>query len=620
MVSRRNYFTIAIMMVLVLFMFQFTGVAKNMLNEFETNEYVDAAATDMKMADSFMPTAGSNAALIAPDREYVAYIGSPEDEIGNVVKWWCAYSKWEVVYYSFLKECDFPENHLPKAIILDGANMIDAETESSMIKKYTEDGIHVIFARLPGPDRILSHEILQHDILGISKVLDYNVSLAGMHLFSDFLLGGEAIYEAENEKDLKRQDLNLEVPWYMTEASTKTYLMGTMEEDVENESLPVIIWRNKCGNAYVFCVNGDYLCNMEGMGILSAMMAETQKYQIYPVVNAQSFVAANYPGFSKENEEEIQKRYSQSQNAVFLELVWPVLATMESQISMKLSCMMTPQFDYEDKNEPVGGVEDYLKLLQEVHGEAGLSLDTISNTSLQQKLKRDAGFWKQEAKDYEFLSAYTEDEGKVDEILNAPELSGVRTILHKRSDGREPIISYAKEGVTVQHATSYAQKYTFSDDIMNKSIETVLGYANVIADFSKVAYPVTEEDSWEKLAERITSTVITYWKPFSVFGSATVSESDQRIRRFLALDYKVAEAENEIAVEISNFENEAWFILRTKDEQKLEKISGGSYTKIEENAYLVLAQSNHLTITWKTESQQELHIAMQNVGKAVGEG
>ena len=45
MISRRNYFVITIMMLILLFMFQFTGVMKERLNEYDVNEYVDSART-----------------------------------------------------------------------------------------------------------------------------------------------------------------------------------------------------------------------------------------------------------------------------------------------------------------------------------------------------------------------------------------------------------------------------------------------------------------------------------------------------------------------------------------------------------------------------------------------
>lgn len=47
-----------------------------------------------------------------------------------------------------------------------------------------------------------------------------------MHLFSDFLLGGEEIYEVTEPGEEERQDMNPSVPWYTTGAGTKTYMVG----------------------------------------------------------------------------------------------------------------------------------------------------------------------------------------------------------------------------------------------------------------------------------------------------------------------------------------------------------------------------------------------------------
>lgn len=80
---------------------------------------------------------------------------------------------------------------------------------------------------------------------------------------------------------------------------------------------PAIIWRNGLENACVFCINGNYLKDNSGIGILDAMMAESYSFEIYPVINAQNLVIANYPGFASENENKMEKIYSQSQRHYF---------------------------------------------------------------------------------------------------------------------------------------------------------------------------------------------------------------------------------------------------------------------------------------------------------------
>lgn len=92
---------------------------------------------------------------------------------------------------------------------------------------------------------------------------------------------------------------------------------GMEEEAAKNSLLPAILWRNSVDTAKIFCVNGDYLADISAVGILDAMMGETYDYDIYPVINAQNLVIADLPTFVSENEEEMQKRYSQSAQAVY---------------------------------------------------------------------------------------------------------------------------------------------------------------------------------------------------------------------------------------------------------------------------------------------------------------
>ena len=75
-------------------------------------------------------------------------------------------------------------------------------------------------------------------MLGINRIASTNVTLNGMHLFSGFFLGGERIYEAQNKEDEKRQDLDHNIPWYVTGAGTKTYLVGTLTDEVFDQTVP----------------------------------------------------------------------------------------------------------------------------------------------------------------------------------------------------------------------------------------------------------------------------------------------------------------------------------------------------------------------------------------------
>ena len=57
MISRRNFAMLTAIMLVVLFMFQATGIAKNRLNHAQTNEYALENRTDMQSENAFSPDA-----------------------------------------------------------------------------------------------------------------------------------------------------------------------------------------------------------------------------------------------------------------------------------------------------------------------------------------------------------------------------------------------------------------------------------------------------------------------------------------------------------------------------------------------------------------------------------
>ena len=443
------------------------------------------------------------------------------------------------------------------------------------------------------------------------------IPLAGMHLFSGFLLGGEEIYEVAEPGEEERQDMNPSVPWYTTGAGTKTYMVGTLsdetieqtvdneiraqyagmeEEAAKNSLLPAILWRNSVDTAKIFCVNGDYLADISAVGILDAMMGETYDYDIYPVINAQNLVIADLPAFVSENEEEMQKRYSQSAQAVYQEIVWPSLTSIASRTGAKMTCMMTPQFTYTDEEEPDGeNVTYYLKRLKEEHAEAGLSADSREGIPLSEKIKQDQTFWQTYAPSYRFLSLYADGVKSIGEESALP--AEIRTVA--LGSGASEAVGYLNENVTLQPSTSSGIRHTFLDDFKVKCMETALGYSNITLDLYSVTYPEGDEDSWEKMSKKIAANLGTYWKAYEAFDATTLTESDVRIRRFLALDYKQQRTDNVIILSLEHREDAAWFLLRLHGE-KVTEVAGGSFEEIEDGVYLILAEEDEVSVEVQT--------------------
>lgn len=617
MVSRRNYITIAIMFLILFFMFQFTGVMKDRLNQYGVNEYEVNAQTDLNAQDAF-----DAEAVHASSTPKVVYIGSSGADEREVVRWWCTYSKRAFSGYTSLKDCTFTEGNEPDMIVLDG-RLVKTEDDIALLTKWNKAGIDLVFSQMPAVATIRQSLPLEN-LLGIYRVLQDEVQLTGMHLFDGFLLGGEAIYEAKDaEEEELRQDMNITIPWYVTGAGTKTYMVGLItdevykeimteqlraayatidENSVENMVLPAVIWRHGMTDASVFCVNGGFLSDISGVGILEAMVAEANSYDIYPVVNAQNFVVANFPAFTSENEQEMQHLYSQSASAVYKEVIWPSLSALNTRTKMKMTCMITPQFDYEDALEPDGSsVSYYLKLLKEEHDEVGLSGTSTSQLAISDKLSIDDNFWKANAPEYVFQSLYLSDSAQK-ETLSDREKESLRTLVVDGEDATAPLVSYDASGLTQQRVTSGGETHTFMDDFKLKSMETALAYSNITLDLLKVTYPDSDEDSWQNLMKKISANVATYWKDYESFEQTTLSAADLRIRRFLALDYKQERKDDTIYVSIDHFDEEAWFLLRLNGED-LDSVKGGEYVQIEDGVYLIDAQEANISVQVKPRDE-----------------
>lgn len=609
MVSRRNYLTIAMMFVILLFMFQFTGVMKEQLSEYESNEYADDTTTSFQRSDAFL------AEQTSADACEVIYVGEAGGAEESVVKTWCSYRKRTFFCSSSLALLDSLQDDALQVLVVDGSK-VTSEEEVAVLRREAQMGVTVIFATLPQSSVIREYRDLR-ELLGIRAVIADEIPLAGMHLFSGFLLGGEEIYEVTEPGEEERQDMNPSVPWYTTGAGTKTYMVGTLsdetieqtvddeiraqyvgmeEEAAKNSLLPAILWRNSVDTAKIFCVNGDYLADISAVGILDAMMGETYDYDIYPVINAQNLVIADLPAFVSENEEEMQKRYSQSAQAVYQEIVWPSLTSIASRTGAKMTCMMTPQFTYTDEEEPDGeNVTYYLKRLKEEHAEAGLSADSREGIPLSEKIKQDQTFWQTYAPSYRFLSLYADGVKSIGEESALP--AEIRTVA--LGSGASEAVGYLNENVTLQPSTSSGIRHTFLDDFKVKCMETALGYSNITLDLYSVTYPEGDEDSWEKISKKIAANLGTYWKAYEAFDATTLTESDVRIRRFLALDYKQQRAGNVITLSLEHREDAAWFLLRLHGE-KVTEVAGGSFEEIEDGVYLILAEEDEVSVEVQT--------------------
>ncbi len=601
MITRRKYVSITMMMLVLLFMFQFTQVIKDVGNDYHINEYAQksniTASNEWKMEQINTP-------LQLNKNAYVAFLGEINSPLGNIVSQWCQYTKRNVKVYSTMDEMLQLEEVPPEVILVD-SGYVDFSKETYLFSRWAKAGISTIFCNLPDVNVIAKNGKIR-EVLGIRSVEAYNVELQGIKLYGGFLLGGDTIYAVEEEEQQKRQDLDLEIPWYVAFGGTKTYMVGMVDEELikeeehKNEYLPAIIWRNSHENAKVFVVNGDYLSDSTGLGILNAMMSELHSYELYPVINAQNITVANFPGFAEENTETIMRLYSRDQSDLFRDIMWPSINATMKRNQLHETVFFMAQADYTDAIEPK---EDeyvfYLMELNEQKAEAGVSVNSrAKDISLADKMMRDSEFYVKANNGYVFTAAYADDAKSGKElkkiIPRTPALQDINTVI-QRYDVNTPIISYLDKDVTLQSTTSDGVYYTFSQDLRMKSLQTALAYSNTLLDMYPIAWPETPDDVWEKMYDDYSRNIDTFWKKFHIFDNTSASESDGRVRKFLSLDYSDAMKDNVIYLKVDNLVDEAWFMLRT-NAQEIVNVEGARAEKIEEDAYLLQVQNKDVKI------------------------
>lgn len=601
MVSRRKFFSIAIMMFVLLFMFQFSMVLRDRQNTYDVNSNLAPKQNDGK--NVWKNEELDPASVGTTDRRYVLFVGDSSSDMAEAVSRWCTYAKWDISKCSSMEKFKENDKNLPGMLILESEKYA-LDDNLKKIEELEQKGVIIVFGCLEDPKNIEKNQELQ-DFLGIYKIVSKKTELTGAKLFEGLLLGGEVIYETPEDKDERdRQDLQLNVPWYQVGSGTKTYMVGLLDqskqkETVENEELPTLIWRNGIRNGSIFCVVGDYMKDSTALGLLDGMVAEASSYYIYPVVNAQNLSMINFPVFADENNEQMMELYSQSITGMARDIMWPSLISIVEKGGLKMSCFMQPQTNYEDGIEPTSkDLVFYLKQMKEQNAEAGLFLQYKNAESLRDKLNQDAEFFRKADSSYKYGAAYTEEKDldTVKALMNTELMKNVSTLVCEYTED-EPVISYCTDSVTLQSVTSDGMNYTYSDDIRMRSVQSSLGYTNVMLNMQKIFWPERKKDRWQIMQKRFSSNLLTYWKNFTGFDSTTLSESNTRTRTFLNLDFSETRTDDEITLKTS--ESGSWFILKTHGEE-IEEIEGGTQKKLEDNVYLIQAQDTTVKIQVKT--------------------
>ena len=596
MLSRRNLVMMLTMFGVVLVLFLSTAVLREYFNDYDVNH----AAQEERIP----PAAGASAA----GGQQVVYAGAQDTGLYEPVAEWAEYRKMalhEAMDVQTGLDRAGQYDHQDVLLLLDGdALEQDTRQSAEALTAYVQDGGTVIFCSLPSYETIRSCEALRL-LLGIQQLRSPSVEVLEYWLYQGFLLGGDVCYPYDELQPPQNLDLKNVLPWYDISAGTKTYMAGYLPAQeqqamgLNREDLPAVVWRNSLGDGCVFAVNGDFMRGESALGFLDAMVYESRSYALYAVVNAQNLCVTGFPDLTIENEDQMARVYVFDTRQLCRDVLWPSLVAASREGGWKLSAFVSLKQSAGSGKEPeMDDLISYLKYFNEEDAEACLALGRMDDPNLRLSVTQDRQALDAIGLNYAFSGAWLRSE-------NADQLPGllrpdgtmevfpsIRTVVSEPAPGQR-VLSWLTGQMTRQSVTMDGYRYTYQDDLRLRSLQTALGYSNVQADIFRVLWLENSEDSWEKVSETLASVIATYWKPFAAFDKTTISESDRRVRLFLNQRVTSQESQlpqgRQISIQVENFAGDAWLMLRTHGET-LQTMEGGTWTQIEEDAYLL-----HLT-------------------------
>jgi hypothetical protein len=540
MLSKRVYFTVSALMMLVLFMFQFSGIIRKKYNNFDENKYAVSEKNDLNKNNVFTVLTDEDK-VVKSISGYIVYIGDINTKTGNTVYEWCNYTKRNLLVYKTVSQYHRYNEKYPDAVLID-SDYVNIDSDIDTFSLLTDYGINLVFCTLPSYSAISENQRFEQ-LCGISPHRE-SVNASGLKLYSGFLFGGEAWYTKENDPDGKFQNMKLTMPWYNTSNATKTYMSAVVESEdgskIDNEDQPAVIWRKSHDHAYVFCINGDYIKDISGIGILTAIMSESKDLDIYPVVDSQSVIVNNFPMFSFENDDAVEKYYLRNTSSLLENVIWPDISNLAESTGARFTFMAAPQINYSDNNlVSVREMDYFFRLFSEKSSEAGLTTTRDDATSIDEKLTADAGIFSNYLSNYKFTSIIAR-KNELENVLSSKNslIDDVNTIVTDSQDyGGTKLFSYVNDNVINVECPVTSNKYTYSDDFRQRCFQTALAYTNIEFNMTGVCNPDDEKELWNEEIKSKSTALISYMKNSKMFTKCSISQADKRIREFMAADY-----------------------------------------------------------------------------------
>lgn len=451
-------------------------------------------------------------------------------------------------------------------------------------------GVDLIFAALPDT---FEHTFLMN-LLGIDEVQEKRMDTDGMRVLEDFMLGGRSDYKKLSVK---------EIPWLQLKGSTKTYMCGLFkdvkETEIKNEELPPLAWRNRFGSAYVFAFNGNFMRENSNVGMFISALANMEDTFFYPAINARVLFVNNFPYLTSENKEEMQKQYSMSARRFLEDYILPDLVAITEKTKDVISAAGNLSFDKEkETGEEINHdtLQSFQNTLLKQSGEIGLSF--YDRYDSRKKINSNLDFFCIDS-NMKFPFFYGGGLSQTDIYKIKDKIPEAGTVIRNWEEIGKTIFQFLENDLVSVPITSNGYAYSDEENLKLKNAMTGLGVSNHRIDMEDVVYPKNSKDNWRYQSVELGKNLDTYWKPYQIFDAVSLSEEGKRVREYLLMDYRyeISDSGNEAYLQIENFHNKLYFLLRSNKE--LIEMEGGNWVEAGEGAYLLTIKQKQVNLIFK---------------------
>lgn len=179
--------------------------------------------------------------------------------------------------------------------------------------QYAQDGATVIFSHLmTGQDASTLNKTL--GVLDIGE----STEIKGIFL-SDKLMVQDSVYHDE---------LTCTVSHVTVDSRCAKLMVEWTDENKEQKDLIPLIWEKRQGSGAFYVVNGDFLNERYGMGILTGLLSCANDVFVYPVVNAKVNLLDSFPQLDNPYEDRVHEMYSRDSSKFVRDIVWPYMVKL----------------------------------------------------------------------------------------------------------------------------------------------------------------------------------------------------------------------------------------------------------------------------------------------------